>query len=58
MSGKEKSGGEAKILKRGDKLGQGVSALKKKGGGTPLRTMIYFSITTAGPSGDKILLCR
>ena len=31
-SGTEKRGGETKILKRGDKLGQGVDALKGVGG--------------------------
>ena len=36
--GREKTGGETKILKRGDKLGQGVGALKR-GPGMPLRTM-------------------
>ena len=48
VGGTEKSGGETKILKRGegDKLDQGVSALKR-GAGTPLRTMpsiftLYF----------------
>ena len=38
--GKEKRGGKTKILKSGNKLGQGVGALKSAGGaGTPLRTM-------------------
>ena len=35
----EKRGGKTIILKRGGKLGQGLSALKR-GAGTPLRTMI------------------
>ena len=35
--GTEKRGGEPKILKRrGDKLGQGVGALKRVGGWNPL----------------------
>ena len=39
--GTEKRGGETKNFKRGDKLGQGVGALKGGGGaGTPLRTMV------------------
>ena len=33
--GTEKRGGETKTLKEG-KLGQGVSALKRRGAGTPL----------------------
>ena len=37
--GTEKRGGETKVLKRGSKLGQGVSALKRGGAGTLLRTM-------------------
>ena len=32
-------GGDTKILKREGKLGQGVGALKRRGSGTPLRTM-------------------
>ena len=40
--GTKKKGGETKILKSGDKLGQGLGALKRGGGGgagTPLQTM-------------------
>ena len=37
----KKRGGETKILKRADKLGQGVGALKGGGTGNPLRTMVY-----------------
>ena len=41
----EKSGGEINILKRGDKLGQGMGALKRGGGaGTTLRTMVFENI--------------
>ena len=43
--GGQKRGEEkTKILKRGSKLGQGVGALKGKGGGgwNPLRTMVGF----------------
>ena len=45
----EERGGERKILKRGDKLGQGVGALKRKGVGeleTPYELrQTYNSIT-------------
>ena len=37
--GTEKRGGEADLKKRRGKLGQGVGALKRRGAGTPLRTM-------------------
>ena len=45
--GKKKRGGKTKILKRGGKLGQGVSALKKGGGGglePPYELCIFVQI--------------
>ena len=41
--GTERRGGNRKIFKKGGKLGQGVGALKRRGGGlkAPLRTMSY-----------------
>ena len=39
QGGKEKRGGETKILKRVGKLGQGMFALIKRGTGTPSWTM-------------------
>ena len=41
----QKRGEGKKTLKREDKLGQGVGALKR-GAGTPLRTMDLLSIST------------
>ena len=43
VGGTEKSGGETNILKRGDKLGQGMGALKR-GAGTTLWTMVFENI--------------
>ena len=40
--GTEQRGGGTKILKRGVKQGQGVGALKRRGAGTPLRTMHFY----------------
>ena len=41
--GTEKREGETNILKRGNKLGQGLGALKRGRAGTPLRTMSQIS---------------
>ena len=51
-----KEGSGNKDFKKGGKLGQGVGALKKKGGqaGTPLKTMPYDSIKTQS-SGLSLL---
>ena len=38
----EKSGGEINILKRGDKLGQGMGALKRGGGGLEPPYELWF----------------
>ena len=46
VGGTEKRGGETQILKREGKLGQGVHALKGRGGvGAHLRTMYYKPYT-------------
>ena len=43
--GKEKRGGETKILKWvGVRLGQGVGVLKKRGAETPLQTMYVRTV--------------
>ena len=44
MGGTEKSGGETNILKRGDKLGQGMGALKKGGGLEPPHELWFLRI--------------
>ena len=40
----EKSGGEINILKRGDKLGQGMGALKRGGGLEPPYELWFLRI--------------
>ena len=39
MGGRERRGGDTKIIKRMGKLGQVVGALKRGEAGTPLRTI-------------------
>ena len=46
--GTEKRGGEAKILKRRDKLGQEMDALKKGESGTPLQNYDVYIYIVVG----------
>ena len=49
----EKTGGETKILKRGEQSGSRGGRLKKRGAVTPLRTMIVISFSLEKPSECK-----
>ena len=54
-AGREKRGGETKILKRGGKLVQGVGALKRKGRGdwNPLTNYEFISSVSLTMVGEK-----